>query len=98
MLYLGKNELVREYLGNNHLVVNEDLIRDFTQIKMLIQKQRIDTIVFDNAIISNKQIIEHFEELKNEHVIFKIRLRKTNFLIGSENSSDSGKIELIETI
>ena len=98
VLYLDEDELVKKYLENRHLIVNEDLIGNFTQIKILIQKRSIDTIVFDNAIISNKQIIAHFQELKNEHVIFKIRPRTTNFLIGSKNSSDSGQIELLETI
>ena len=97
VLYLGEDELIENYLENNHLIVSDNLIGDFTQIKTLIQKKGIDTIVFDNATISNKQIIAHFQELKNENVIFKIIPRKTNFLIGSENSSDSGQIELIET-
>ncbi|MFK5958744.1 MAG: glycosyltransferase family 2 protein [Lutibacter sp.] len=96
VLYLGKDELIENHLEKNYLIVKDDLIGDFTQIKTIIQKQRIDTIVFDNETISNKQIIEHFQALKNEHVIFKIRPRTTNFIIGSENSSNLGKIELIE--
>jgi len=97
VLYLGEDELIENYLEKNHLMVSGDLIGDFSQIKKLIQAKRIDTIVFDNSSTSNKQIIEHFQELKNEHVIFKIRPRTTNFLIGSENSSKTGQIELIET-
>jgi GT2 family glycosyltransferase len=96
LLYFGKDELVKNYLGENHLMLSGDLIGDFPKIKMLIQEKNIDTIVFDNASILNKQIITHFQELKNENVIFKIRPRTTNFLIGSENSSKTGQIELIE--
>lgn len=96
VLYLGKDELTQNYLQNKYLLINEDLIDDFNQIRDLINKEVIDTIVFDNSMISNKKIIEHFQEFKNEGVKFKIHPKTTNFLIGSINSSNSGQVELIE--
>lgn len=96
VLYLGEEELIKSYLNKKYLLVNENLIGNFNQIKTLIKKEVIDTVVFDNTIFTNKTIIEHFQELKNEGVAFKIHPRNTNFLIGSVNSSVHGKIELIK--
>ena len=97
VLYLGEDEMVKEYLSKKYLVINEGLLDNFKQIKGLIKKDNIDTIIFDNTFVSNKKIITHFQELKNEKVVFKIKPRNTNFFIGSENSLDSGQIDLIET-
>jgi hypothetical protein len=55
----------------------------------------VEGIVFDNTTISNKKIIEHFEKLNNQRVIFKIHPRATNFLIGSTCSVKRGKVEII---
>jgi len=98
VLYLGKEELTKNYLDKKYLLVHENLIGDFNKIKTLIKKDVIDTVVFDNATISNKKIIEHFQELKNESVAFKIHPKKANFLVGSINSLNQGQIELIEEV
>lgn len=96
VLYIGENELTKNYLNSNYLLVNENLIDDFHKIKNLIKKDAVDTIIFDNATISNKKIIEHFQELKKEGVPFKIHPQNTNFLIGSKNSVDRGQVEMIK--
>ncbi|NOR27136.1 MAG: glycosyltransferase [Lutibacter sp.] len=80
----------------NILNIDKNLIDDFEQIKTLIRKKAIDTLIFDNAIISNKKIITHFQELKDENVIFKIQPKNTNFLIGSINASNMGKVDFFE--
>ncbi len=98
VLYLGEEELTKNYLDKKYLLIHENLIGDFNKIKNLIKKDVIYTVVFDNATISNKKIIEHFQELKNESVAFKLHPRKTNFLVGSINSSNQGQIELIEEV
>lgn len=78
------------------MYLEKKLVDDFKQIKNLIKKNGIDTIVFDNLFISNKKIISHFQELKNEKVIFKIHPKNTNFLIGSNNSLNLEKVDFIE--
>ena len=79
VLYFGVDELIVSYLNKNYLLISEDLMDDFTQIKSLIKANEIEAVVFDNSLVSNKKIIEHFEVLKNEGVVFKIHPRKTNF-------------------
>jgi len=81
----------------NTLSLDGNLVDDFEKIKIFIKKNAIDTIVFDNSIISNKKIIAHFQELKNENVIFKIHPKKANFLIGSVNASNLGKVDFLES-
>ena len=97
VLYIGQNKLFENYLAKNHIAVSRNTTSDIIQIKQLIQASPIDTIIFDNEILSYKQIIALFQDLKNERLVFKIKPRTTNFLIGSQNSSKSGQIELVET-
>ncbi len=96
VLYLGEEELIKSYLEKKYLLIHQNLIDNFEKIRTLIKENSVDTIVFDNMTISNKKIIAHFQELKNENVAFKIRPRKTQFLIGSTNSVDLGQVDLIE--
>ncbi|MBT8317434.1 MAG: glycosyltransferase family 2 protein [Lutibacter sp.] len=97
VLYIGQNKLFENYLAKNHIAVSSNSSSDIIQIKQLIKASLIDTIIFDNEILSYKQIIALFQDLKNERLVFKIKPRTTNFLIGSQNSSKSGQIELVET-
>lgn len=96
LLYLGDNDLIVDYLNKKYLLVKEPIIDDYYKIKQIIKNNKIDTIVFDNLTISNKKIIKHFQELKNEKVFFKIHPRTTNFLIGSTSPNVRGQIEIIE--
>ncbi|REE82312.1 GT2 family glycosyltransferase [Lutibacter oceani] len=96
LLYLGDDELIVEYLDKKYLVIKESILDDFSEIKKIIKNNKIDAIVFDNSRISNKKIIEHFQELKNEKVVFKIHPKTTNFLIGSTCPNVRGQIEIIE--
>lgn len=95
VLYFGADELIINHLNKKQLVLNKTLVDDIDEIKKLIKTNSIDTIVFDNTIFSNKQIIEHFELLKDENVSFKIHPKTTNYLIGSSNSENRGEFELI---
>jgi GT2 family glycosyltransferase len=96
VLYFGSNKQIVSYLNKNYLLLKDDLIGDFEQIKTLLKNNKIDTIVFDNSIISNKKIITHLAVLKNEGVSFKIHPRNTNFIIGSTSSIKHSKVEIIE--
>ncbi len=95
VLYFGRNELITTYLKRKYLLVNEILMDDTELIKTLIKTNAIDTIVFDNSVLSNKKIIIHFELLKNERTNFKIHPKNTNYLIGSNCSVNRGEVELI---
>ena len=98
VIYLGEDNLIKAYLANNYLVIQDALIDDFEVIKDAIKVDKIDALIFDNSTISNKKIIKHFQVLKNENVLFKIHPKTTNFLIGSKNSLDAGQVDLIETV
>ncbi|SFS71295.1 glycosyltransferase family 2 protein [Lutibacter maritimus] len=98
VLYFGKDELIITHLNKKYLLINTILIDDVDKIKELIRTNAIDTIVFDNSILSNKEIIAHFKLLKNEQVSFKIHPKNTNFIIGSNNSEHKGSVEIITEI
>ena len=83
-------------MKKKYLVVNEKLIDQYVQIKLLIDNKNIDTIVFDNSITTNKKIIRHFQELKYKNCTFKIHPKNTNYLIGSTNSINRGTVEIIK--
>ena len=95
VLYIGKDEIIINYLKEKYAQVNNLLIDDVDEIKALIKSNKIDTVVFDNAIITNKKIISLFELLKKERVSFKIHPKNTNYLIGSNSSEYRGSVELI---
>jgi len=95
ILYFGKNKKIEEYFKNKQLVISESFLNQFEKIKENIHKNNIDTLVFDNDISSNKQIIQHFEKLKNEKVFFKIHPKNTNFLIGSTSAINRGAVDLL---
>ncbi|AMC12016.1 hypothetical protein Lupro_12425 [Lutibacter profundi] len=96
VLYLGRNKLIKSYLGKKYLLINEELMGNFNQIKTIIKQKKIDTIIFDNEVVTNKKIITHFEALKGENVIFKIHPKSTNFLIGSTSVQKRGLVEIIK--
>tara|TARA_R110000868_G_scaffold29106_6_gene108471 strand:+ start:14128 stop:15291 length:1164 start_codon:yes stop_codon:yes gene_type:complete len=53
-------------------------------------------IILDNEFISFKECIAIIESSKNKELTFKIRPKKANFLIGSNNSNERGEIIKIE--
>ena len=95
VLYFGNDDLIINHLNNKHLLINRLLVNDINEIKNLIKTNSIDSVIFDNSILSNKEIIAHFEILKNENVSFKIHPKTTNYLIGSNSSEQRGNIEFI---
>jgi len=52
VLYLGNNKLINSYLGKKYLLINEELMDDFNQIKTIVKQKKIDTIIFDNEIVT----------------------------------------------
>jgi GT2 family glycosyltransferase len=53
-------------------------------------------LIFDNGAMAFKEIINHFETLKNKKLTFKIRPQKACFLIGSFSSQEPGELVLLE--
>lgn len=96
LLYLGDDDLIVNYLGKKHLLIKEQLIDDYSKIRLLLKNNKIDAIVFDNASLPYKKIIAHFEALKDEKVAFKIHPKNTNFIIGSKSPNIRGQIDIIE--
>ena len=95
VLYFGNDDLIINHLNKKHLLINRLLVNDINEIKNLIKTNSIDSVIFDNSILSNKEIIAHFEILKNENVSFKIHPKTTNYLIGSNSSEQRGNAEFI---
>ncbi len=95
VLYFGEDELIISYLNKKYLLINKLLVDDINKIKNLIKTNSIDSVIFDNSTLSNKEIIAHFEILKNENVSFKIHPKTTNYLIGSNSSEQRGNVEFI---
>ncbi len=52
----------------------------------------IDTLIFDNHFITNKEIIDTMERLKNKHIKFRFIPKNTHFIIGSDTSLHKGEI------
>ena len=53
-------------------------------------------IIFDNKVISFKNIIQAMENYKNEGYTFKIIPNNANFMIGSNSSNDRGEVVLFD--
>jgi GT2 family glycosyltransferase len=95
VLYFGKNKKIKNLFKNNSWFISEELLNHFDEIKKKIKKDKIDTLIFDNELIANKIIIQHFEKLKFENVAFKIHPKNANFLIGSTSSENRGEVDLL---
>jgi hypothetical protein len=75
-------------------MIQQKLHVDVNELNRLIDENNVDTLLFDNAFVSNKRIIEFFQLLKNSAVQLKIRPKGTQYLIGSSNSVDRGAYDL----
>lgn len=96
ILYIGSNNHVYSYLSLQYLHVSTCSIMDNTEIENTIKLEKIDTLVFDNEMLSNKKIIQFFEFFKEYNLIYKIHPKNTKFLIGSSCSNLQGNVELIK--
>lgn len=72
--------------------VSKNLEGNFKEIVDLAKAKNKDTLVFDNAIFSNKSIIKHFEKMSQSNLEFRIHPNHTNFIIGSSNPFKNGEI------
>ena len=94
ILYIGNNQSIIRFLNDNYKFCISTTTQCIIEISKLVKDNRIDTVVFDNDILTNKQIIHFFNVLKNKNLVFKIHPKTTNFLIGSFNSKQQGFISI----
>ena len=59
---------------------------------LTIDLKKNTEIIFDNNSLTFKSIIASMEEFRNPKCTFKILPKFSNFIIGSNNSNDRGKI------
>ena len=96
VLYFGEDQQITCYLNKNYLLIKSEWAGNYAKIKELIKEHTIDALIFDNNLLSNKEIIQHFQAFKNEGVTFKIRPKNTHFLIGSNDSLYRGEVIVIK--
>ncbi len=90
------------YVGNDNATfaklkgkINPTLAINHTAISITdILANKVDTIIFDNNTITNKDIIKAIQELNNKGLTFRFIPKGANFYIGSDNSVDKGDVVL----
>jgi len=87
LLYIGNNEDVFKKLKQKNkpqsAEINNKLPKDCSSF---------DTIVFDNTVISNKEIIKNMIKLKAVKISKRIIPNSTSFFIGSDSSTGRGEV------
>ncbi len=73
-----------------------DLNTEKMVISSVIKDRSTVEILLDNHFVSFKECIHFMESFKRKGLTFKILPRKTNFLIGSDNSNERGVVVIIE--
>jgi len=97
-VFYSSNKNLSEKLPS--ILKNKVVFCDFKKEKMvnscLIFKGKKIEIVLDNQYVSFKKCIKIIETLKDKNITFKIFPKNTNFIIGSNSSTDRGQIVKIE--
>ncbi len=89
-IYIGKNEATFSKIKN---ILNAKLAIYHTAISIEnIITNKPDTIIFDNNYITNKEIINTLEILKNKDITFRFIPKSCDFIIGSNNSFNKGNV------
>ena len=89
-IYIGKNETSFTKIKN---IFNAELAIYHTAISIEnIVVNLPDTIIFDNNNITNKEIINTIEILKNKNITFRFIPKTCDFIIGSDNSFNKGNV------
>ncbi len=91
-VYIGKNEATFAKIKN---LFSADLAVFHTDISIPnIISNKIDTIIFDNNTISNKDIINSIELLHKKEKNFRFQFipKGSDFIIGSDNAINKGDV------
>lgn len=90
VLYIGENQRTFERI-NQIDQINESTMSS----KFLEEVSNFDMIIFDNSFISNKEIIERLQSLKNQKILKRIIPKGANFYLGSDSSTAQGEVSKI---
>ena len=93
LLYIGRNEALLTYLKGRYRVCSVQQEAGLQELQSVISSQQISLVVFDNQWLSNKQILQYMEALKESNLRFRIHPRSTNFLIGSDTAVERGTVD-----
>ncbi|MDP6922534.1 MAG: glycosyltransferase family 2 protein [Lutibacter sp.] len=93
LLYIGRNEALLTHLKGRYRVCSVQQEAGLQELQSVISSQQISLVVFDNQWLSNKQILQYMEALKESNLRFRIHPRSTNFLIGSDTAVERGTVD-----
>lgn len=90
VLYLGENHEIFDRINQIDQIIESTMSSKFEEVVF-----NFDMIIFDNNFISNKEIIEKLQSLKNQKILKRIIPRGANFYLGSDNSTSKGEVSKI---
>lgn len=91
-IYIGNNEAT---FAKIKLKLKPELTIYHSGISIsAILANTIDTLIFDNNLISNKDIINTMELLNNKNISFRFIPKNSQFIIGSDSANNQGDIIL----
>lgn len=111
MIYklLKKSDSITKSLMRNKMIYIGDDFHTYDNIKRHLQTEisefcstppatieNYELIILDSACLSFSEIIKYFEELKSIKIRKRIIPKNTNFIIGSDSSSDRGEVVQID--
>ncbi len=103
----GKNKVEDQFIDRKVAFIGENLelfekinqkkeIEASTMNSTIVDDvSNLDMIIFDNDFLSNKEIIERLQSLKNHKIKKRIIPKGVNFYLGSDNSTTQGQITKI---
>ncbi len=71
---------------------------DLDTLLKIIDEKHIDEIVFDQQSTTFSKIIFYMTALKDRKISFKIRPKKTHFIIGSNDSNKKGAVVVLHSV
>jgi GT2 family glycosyltransferase len=93
---LSGNEALREALQNQ---LQKKVTRATSiDADALFLQNNTTEIIFDNALITFKQMISFMETYKNKGFTYKIKPDNGNFILGSNSSNDRGEVVVLKNI
>lgn len=91
---LSDDEALREVLQNQ---LQKNVARTVAiDADALFLQNNSTEIIFDNALVSFKQMIDFMENFSKKGFTYKIKLANRDFMIGSNSSNDRGEVIVLE--